>query len=670
MMAQQDLLIAGRYQMGRLLGSGGFGAVYLGTDERLHRPVAIKVCSTQRLPAHEADEAARLFQSEALTLARLRHPGLTAIWDYFNQDDNWYLVMEYVPGQTLRELLRRQAGPLPQADALDYARQLCSVLGYLHSQPSPIVFRDLKPANIMITPEGQVKLIDFGIARLFSPGKAADTSQFGTPGYAPPEQYGGQTEPRSDMYSLGVVLHQMLTGHNPQSTPFALPALRSLNAALPDGLEALVARATAYHIDDRVATAAEFCSELDRSVRRPAPHAVAGYATPATTVPSYVAITNNRSASFNQSGTTSRTAWSPSPRTIPSKPNTATGIGRTLLTITLLAVLLGSIGVGAWLLRSQIGDYGRLLLNPLVVPQSPEQASQPQQAIFSSESENGTENLYATDLRTGKTQQITDFGERIGATQPAISPDGSRLAFNRETRVYNDVLDRWDIGVSEVWVSDIDGSNQRRLPLNYPFSRSPTWSWDGRKIAAEVASEGNVWRQHDIAIVDLETGSNQTLVNTPYWEGGPTWSPDGTMIAYQTRSPNQPCWQLYGVNLLNGVPNGAPVQLTSVESPECRQRSSGDFWADWSPDGSKLAFGRKLNGKEVLAVLTLQTGRVEELLTGSEASGYPRWSRDGRHLIFEQGKAKSVRLARYDLVTKQVDLIDTSRSGSHLSDWQ
>src|SRR3712207_1110289 len=120
MTTQPDVLLAGRYRMGHLLGSGGFGAVYLATDERLHRPVAIKVCSTRRLPPHEADEAARLFQSEALTLARLRHPGLTAIWDYFNHDDDWYLVMEYVPGETLRALLRRVDGPLPLAEAIDY----------------------------------------------------------------------------------------------------------------------------------------------------------------------------------------------------------------------------------------------------------------------------------------------------------------------------------------------------------------------------------------------------------------------------------------------------------------------------------------------------------------------------------------------------------------------
>ena len=118
-MVLTDQVIVGRYQLGKLLGSGGFGAVYLAEDLRLQRCVAIKVCSTQRLPADEAAEAARLFQGEALTLARLRHPGLTAVWDYFNEGDDWFLVMEYVPGETLREVWKRSGGRLPVPQAAD-----------------------------------------------------------------------------------------------------------------------------------------------------------------------------------------------------------------------------------------------------------------------------------------------------------------------------------------------------------------------------------------------------------------------------------------------------------------------------------------------------------------------------------------------------------------------
>ncbi len=261
-MALTDQVITGRYRLGKLLGSGGFGAVYLAEDLRLQRVVAIKICSTRSLPSDETAQAAQLFQSEALTLARLRHPGLTAVWDYFSQDDEWFLVMEYVPGQTLRDVLKQAGGRLPIGQVIDYTRQLCEVLRYLHEQPHPIVFRDLKPGNIMVTPEGELKLIDFGIARLFTPGKVTDTAQFGTPGYAPPEQYGGQTEPRSDIYSLGAVVHQMVTGHNPGASPFALPPARMVDPTLPPEIEMAIVRATALKPADRFPNVNDFCTAL------------------------------------------------------------------------------------------------------------------------------------------------------------------------------------------------------------------------------------------------------------------------------------------------------------------------------------------------------------------------------------------------------------------------
>lgn len=136
--------------------------------------------------------------------------------------------MEFVPGDSLLAVARREGLPLPLPRVLDWARQICEVLDYLHNRPTPIIFRDLKPANVMLTPEGRVKLVDFGIARVFKPGKERDTQAFGTLGYSAPEQYGqSQTDPRSDIYSLGVLLHQLLTGYDPTSTPVSAAASQS-----------------------------------------------------------------------------------------------------------------------------------------------------------------------------------------------------------------------------------------------------------------------------------------------------------------------------------------------------------------------------------------------------------------------------------------------------------
>lgn len=652
---QTDVLLAGRYQIGPLLGSGGFGAVYLATDERLHRPVAIKVCSTRRLPPHEAAEAARLFQSEALTLARLRHPGLTAIWDYFHQDDDWYLVMEYVPGETLRSLLRRIGGPLPQAEAIDYTRQLCAVLGYLHRQQPSIVFRDLKPANIMVTPEGQLKLIDFGIARLFSPGKAADTAQFGTPGYAPPEQYGGQTEPRSDIYSLGVVLHQMLTGYSPSSSPFALPPVRALNAAIPEPIEALTTRATAYNIGDRVASAEEFCAALDAATARQNPALTVSV--PRIMQPAHAAATGT---------TTGRQMWSPSPRALPTRPESH-GMGRGIMLIILLMILLGSLGIGGYVLRSHIAAFAQELFKPVVARATPPHGELPALIVFSAIS-NGTENIY---VRTsdGTVRPLTQLPRNVNATQPAISPDGKSVAFTKEITV-RDAETKKAATTYEFWIGNVETGAERQLTLDFELMRAPAWSPDGEWLALEVADPGLAWKEHDIVLVNVNTATVRKLVTTPQWEGGPTWSPDGKRIAYQSRPQGYQCMQLFIVDA-----DGAPSQqVTDLLGPQCQPRSSGAYWPDWSPDGSRIAFGRKIDGKEQLALLNVDSGDVQILDTGNTPAGYPRWSADGRHLLFEQGKNEDVQIAHVDLLTCEqtcdVQLIDTAQAGSHLADWK
>lgn len=642
MMAQTDTLLSGRYHVGRLLGSGGFGAVYLATDERLHRPVAIKVCSTLRLPDDEAAESARLFQSEALTLARLRHPGLTAIWDYFNQDNEWYLVMEYVPGETLRDLMRRVAGPLPQAEALNYARQLCSVLTYLHNQHPPVVFRDLKPGNVMVTPEGQLKLIDFGIARLFSPGKIADTAQFGTPGYAPPEQYGGQTEPRSDIFSLGVLLHQMLTGHNPTSSPFALPPARSINPTISPSLEALIAQATAYEIDDRVASADEFCSALEAAIARPMP----------TVTVAAPRIVPQQNTTQHTGPITSRQLWSPSPRQLPSRPK-GSGAGRGIVLILLLVILLGSLGGGAYLLQSQIAGIVRDIFAPSAVAE-PLNNKPGSMIVFSVPWTNQSENLY---LKVGnEVRALTSFPSQVSAALPSISPDGSQVAFTRVT----------SNGDQQVWLIDSDGSNLRPLLSNGQFGRAPEWSPDGSQIVFETATPGNEMRQNDLAIADVETGDLRLIVATTSWEGGPTWSPDGSRIAFHARSTGANCMEIYVV----AVASADIEQMTNLGNQQCRPQSDGDFWPDWSPDGRYLAFGHKLNDLEQLAVLDTESKELKILDTGTPPAGHPRWSADGEQLLFHQAHDDVLSLARYSIKSGKVTPIDTSHSYSHLADWR
>src|SRR5712692_4023326 len=220
-------LLRERYRILVQVGTGGFGAVYKAVDTHSHgRIVAIKRINLHGLKPREVIEATDAFNREVSLLSDLKHPNLPRIHDHFTDPEHWYAVLDFIEGKTLEEHLQK-VGTLPLHEVLNIASQLCTVLDYLHTRQPPIIFRDLKPANIMRTPLGQLYLIDFGIARYFKPGQAKDTMDLGSPGYAAPEQYGkAQTTARADIYSLGATLHHLLTGIDPSQTPFQFAPLQ------------------------------------------------------------------------------------------------------------------------------------------------------------------------------------------------------------------------------------------------------------------------------------------------------------------------------------------------------------------------------------------------------------------------------------------------------------
>lgn len=268
-------MLDNRYAVDALVGRGGMGAVYRAVDTRLTgRVCAIKEMSVLTLPPQERESAIHSFRQEAQLLATLQHPNLPKVHDFFQDGTSGrhYLVMDFVQGDTLEDLLQRQGRPFPEQQVRAWGWQLCDVLTYLHSRHPPIIFRDLKPQNIMLEQNGQLKLIDFGIARFFQPAKTQDTQAFGTIGYSPPEQHGrGQTDARSDVYSLGATLWRLLTAQDPGDNPYQLPGVRRYNSSVSAELESVVQRAMQLQPDARYPTALEFGNALQGRAAAPTP---------------------------------------------------------------------------------------------------------------------------------------------------------------------------------------------------------------------------------------------------------------------------------------------------------------------------------------------------------------------------------------------------------------
>ena len=260
-MLEAETVLQGRYRVISQLGQGGMGAVYYAWDMRLSVPVALKEMSAQAsLDTMMLDELRAQFQQEAQVLARLNHPNLVAVTDFFQESGNAYLVMKYVEGESLAHRVRR-VGALPEREVLEVARQLLDALAYCHDQG--VIHRDVKPENIILRPDGQIVLVDFGLVKLWDPQDPRTQTAIrgvGTPRYAPPEQYEtavGHTGPRSDLYSVGATLYYALTG--------SVPPTATLRIASPESFKPL--RSVVPGVSNRTANAIERAVELARADR-------------------------------------------------------------------------------------------------------------------------------------------------------------------------------------------------------------------------------------------------------------------------------------------------------------------------------------------------------------------------------------------------------------------
>lgn len=262
-MARMGEIIDGKYEVLREVGRGGMSVVYLAMDKRLNKQWAIKEFRKDKDDVSK-QVALKALLDEANLMKKLDHPTLPRIVDIIDNHETVYIIMDYIEGESLNKVLDAY-GAQPQEAVIEWAKQLSEVLDYLHTQNPPVIYRDMKPANIMLKPDGTVRLIDFGIAREYKEGKEGDTEAIGTRGYAAPEQFGGkgQTDARTDIYSLGVTLYHLVTGKNPAEPPYEIYPIRHWNPSFSSGLEWLIQKCTQLNPGDRYQSCAEVTYVLE-----------------------------------------------------------------------------------------------------------------------------------------------------------------------------------------------------------------------------------------------------------------------------------------------------------------------------------------------------------------------------------------------------------------------
>jgi serine/threonine protein kinase len=629
-----DHMLKERYRIIAHIGSGGHGEVYKALDIQFaERPVAIKALCQSMLSPLEAAEVSEAFKREAFLLAKLVHPNLPAIYDYFAEQHSWYLVMSFIEGESLEQYLERMGSSLPVDESLQIGLHLCSVLEYLHNRQPPIIFRDLKPSNVMRTPEGQLYLIDFGIARIFKQGQSRDTTALGSPGYAAPEQYGrAQSTPRNDIYSLGATLHHLLSGRDPSESPLIFPALQL--PAYP-GLNELITRMLDRDPARRPVSMVEVRQELQhiasgrppglsaREISRSHPSPIFVAADTSSTEEHYAEVGYEHSSMAQQAESRQQQQqqiyYQPS-----AQPKQ--GMSRRRLLALGGAVGLGLVVFGG-LWRHQASRPGQT-----VHPMRPTAAA-PIQHDFNGQQlpESALSTLaWSPDGRRlamggvlpnslvvcdAALKRLLSYNGHTGAISSlSWSPDGHEVA----SASYDTTVQLWN------------GTTGQHL-ITYTEHAAPvlavTWSPDGKLVASADAL-------HTIHIWNAKTGSTlQVLKKHQDQVTSVAWSPDGLLLASASADKTVNVWEVASGNADMTFQGHTGVVQAVAWSPDSRRVASASddktvqvwdslsgieriIYSDhrapvwgvaWSPDGQYIASASWDNTVQVWEASTCTT---------------------------------------------------------------
>ena len=598
-------LLKDRYRIKAVLGQGGMGSVYRAVDENLDVPVAVK----ENLFLTE--EYSRQFQKEANILASLQHHSLPRVRDYFTLPGvGQYLVMDFIEGEDLRQRIER-LGTLPEDDVVLIGAHICNALEHLHTRPTPIIHRDLKPGNIKITPEGDVALVDFGLAKeMHSVNQATTTgARAMTPGYSPPEQYGtAHTDARSDIYSLGATLYAALTGVIPEdgltrvTGKTELTPIRELRPKVNRKLASVIETALSVDPEDRYQTAGEMKDALIEAGNLAHKfQQVNTVAPPPQQVPA---------AEGDESSGLPAVPFRPMRMATRSRRRRRFNSTPILLaaSVTVIVVLLMFL-----LLQRQppaaVGQTGDGTQTAAVQVSAPP-ASTDVTSI--------AQNTEAPAVVAAPTNSAVPAVENTITPLPSPTPLGG----GRSEIAY--VSNR--TGNYQLWLMTGDGSDQRQLTNEEGGACQPAWSPDGMKLAFITPCSGrrDTYPGASIFIYDMETEESTPLPVKPGVHGDfdPAWSPDNEKIAFTTLRNGRSQIFLYDFN-------------TSLLT-ELSKTIFADKHPAWNPSGLQLAFVRQVPNGQVWIMGRDGTLQAQFSPAGGINNLWPVWSRDGEMILYSQ----------------------------------
>jgi Tol biopolymer transport system component len=650
MALEKGYLLYGRYRIELVLGRGGMGSVYKALDENLGIPVAVK----ENL--FTTEEYARQFRREATILAGLRHSNLPRVTDHFViAGQGQYLVMDFIDGDDLRTRIER--GNLPSERlTVDWARQICDALNYLHNRQPPVVHRDIKPGNIRITTEGRAVLVDFGLARLLEGPTTTTGAKAMTPGYSPPEQYGAsRTDSRTDIYALAATMYTLLTGAMPEDGleralgQKTLTPIRTRNLKISPGVAAAIEKALEVLPENRFQTIAEFQKALHQALPTgPLPAAVAPARSTAAAAPPKPPAAGPAAP-----------MKSPAPK--PKKP--AATVSRTpqkkfpwgCALSGLFAVIVLTAGVVLFALRgdeilsiieaiskgtpavaaaaeTHTPEFPEFTVTPMeattqiaeLASETPEPTAtetpiftpqgRAQSIAFVSDRVKGVPQIFTMDLDGDNLVQLTDEAE--GACQPDWSPDGAQLIFTSPCKSPTETK----YVKTAIFRINADGSGRTSLTKVPGGDYDPAWSPNGKRIL--VTSLQNT-RQH-IYVMDTN-GENRVDISSAMGatDSQARWAPDGNSIIFVTMAGSLPIVFTGGVDPTNLWRHEFSTVSYSTMSP------------DWSVD-NYILYVLGSRGQVVICPLDSRfTCQNNELSPAYYGTTVARFSPDGQWVLFD-----------------------------------